>query len=122
MRRASLRDKAEPDIIKALEAVGASVEQISKKGVPDLLVGFRGVTYLLEVKTPGACKSGNNAKANRGQTEWMAGWRGGPAVVVETPLQALNVIGIIPAVPTQGWTGEMGSEANGLIPAPRRKR
>lgn len=118
MRRAAHRDKAEPAIIEALEAVGATVEQISKKGVPDLLVGFRGVTYLLEVKTPGACKTGNNARANKGQADWIGAWRGGPAAVVETPEQALRAIGLTPPA----WKGEMTSVENGLLPAPRREK
>jgi hypothetical protein len=94
LRRAAHRDKAEPAIISALVAAGASVEALSKKGVPDLLVGFQGVTYLLEVKTPGASKSGNNAKANAGQAEWRERWRGAIVHVVETVEQALQAIGL----------------------------
>lgn len=52
-RFAAKRDRNEPEIIKALEKVGAIVTQISQQGVFDLLVGFRGVLYLLEVKDKG---------------------------------------------------------------------
>lgn len=96
MRRyAAHRDTAEPAIVMALVAVGATVEGLSKKGVPDLLVGYRGVTYLLEVKTPRASKSGNNARANKVQAEWRARWRGGVVAVVETPEQALCIVGAV---------------------------
>lgn len=93
MRRAAHRDKAEPGIVEALEAAGASVTKLSGKGVPDLLVGYGGLTYLLEVKTPGASKGGNNGRTNSGQAAWRDAWRGGPACVVETPEGALSAIG-----------------------------
>lgn len=49
MRRASRRDENEAAIVAALEAAGCSVERISAKGIPDLLVGYRGSTLILEV-------------------------------------------------------------------------
>jgi hypothetical protein len=116
VRRASHRDKAEPDIVKALEGVGASVTKLSAKGVPDLLVGYQGTTYLLEVKTPGASKGGNNGRSNAGQSEWRQAWRGGPVFVVETPEQALWAIGVRPHVTPRPWTEAERAE---LIPAPR---
>jgi len=45
------RDRSERPIIQALEAVGAEVWQVSGKGLPDLLVRFRGHFYCGEVKT-----------------------------------------------------------------------
>lgn len=117
MRRAAHRDKAEPAIVTALEAVGASVTKLSAKGVPDLLVGFHGVTFLLEVKTPKASKGGNNGLTNAGQSEWRAAWRGGVVHVVETPEQALRAIGVMPSAPA--WTEADRAE---LLPAPRRGR
>jgi hypothetical protein len=45
------RDATEPAIVQALEAVGAEVWKVSGKGLPDLLVRFRGVLYAGEVKT-----------------------------------------------------------------------
>ena len=48
------RDKNEPEIVEALEKVGARVYRIScreKAGCPDLVVFFRGGVYVLEVKT-----------------------------------------------------------------------
>jgi hypothetical protein len=45
------RDANEPAIVEALEAVGADVWRLSGRGLPDLLVRFRGVLYAGEVKT-----------------------------------------------------------------------
>ena len=73
-RQAAKRDANEEAIVRALEAVGASVERLSAKGVPDLLVGFRGATYLLEVKMPAGRLSSD-------QVAWHAAWRGQVSVV-----------------------------------------
>lgn len=100
------RDKAEPAIIAALEAVGASVEQLD---VVDLLVGFRNENHLLEVKTPGEVrvykerrKDGTLQTANiaggklsDSQQRWHGRWRGRKPVVVYTPEEALRAIGAI---------------------------
>ena len=45
-------DGNQAEVVAALQAYGASVQSLAGvgKGCPDLLVGFRGVTYLLEVK------------------------------------------------------------------------
>jgi hypothetical protein len=97
-RRDARRDDGEVDIIAALRAAGASVTQISGKGVPDLLVGFRGATYLCEVKAPvgprgGASRSGQKLAAS--QKKFKAEWRGSPVHVVRSVEAALNVIGVL---------------------------
>ena len=45
-------DDNHSEIVKGLRAVGASVQSIAAigKGVPDLLVAFRGVWYVAELK------------------------------------------------------------------------
>lgn len=82
------RDANEADIVKALRRVGAVVELLSMHGAPDLLVGFRGVTYLLEVKT----ESGH---LNKAQTDWARDWGGGCVHVVRTPIEALLAVGAL---------------------------
>lgn len=89
MRRAAKRDTSEPPIINALRAVGATVYQISSPGIPDLIVGFRSVTYLLEVKTK------KWSKLTPLQSEFMDTWDGGTVAKVRTPDEALKVIGAI---------------------------
>ena len=77
------RDANEAEIVTALEGAGATVVRL--KWV-DLLVGFRGAAYLLEVKTA-------RGRLNAKQREQFARWRGAPVVVVRTPEQALEAIG-----------------------------
>lgn len=97
--RPAHRDASEPAIIKALRAVGASVWPISGKDVPDLLVGYKGLTYLLEVKSrlSNTKKDGytrkTTTKVSEGQQAFQDSWRGGPVRVVHTPEEALYAIG-----------------------------
>ena len=101
------RDSNEADIIKALEAVGATVEQLpTGKGVPDLLVGIkhfgidgqrsgRPVNYLIEVKQqPEKGKVfKSQVQLNDKQKEWHSTWKGQKAVV-HTIEEALAVIDV----------------------------
>ena len=85
-------DISQAPIMHALLAAGASVDPWpGANGRPDLVVGFRGVTYLLECKTPGYAK---NHKAHlKNQEAWRLAWNGGPVAVVATPEEALQAIG-----------------------------
>lgn len=87
-RRAAKRDKNEKAIVEALTHVGASVEPLSGKGIPDLLVGFRSCTYLLEVKMPGE-------KLTSHQFNWHGWWNGQPVAVVYSASDALKAIGAV---------------------------
>lgn len=101
--KAAQRDQSEPAIIKALEAAGATVWQLSGKDIPDLLVGYKGQTFLLEAKTRGLeYTDKRNGKTYRrdgalreGQKEFFASWTGGPAREVFTPEEALMAIGAV---------------------------
>jgi len=80
------RDTSETAIRKALEAVGATVFQISGKGAPDLFVCFRGQMWGAEVKT-------GKGKLTAAQQDSGAGrlwpiWR--------SPDDALKTIGLKP--------------------------
>lgn len=111
-RRAARRDSNEVAIVAALTAAGASVTHLSAPGVPDLLVGIGGRTYLLEVKAPLGPKGGKHANSGslesrggdgthtRDQLAWRAGWRGSPAITVRTPAEALAAIGAPPPAAT----------------------
>lgn len=80
------RDANESAIIAALQEVGASVVQNpTGKGAPDLIVGYFGETFLLEVKMPGK-------KLNAMQIKWHEAWTGQVAIV-HTPIDALYAIG-----------------------------
>ncbi len=97
-RRAARRDTNEPPIIKALKIAGATVQQVSIKGVPDLLVGYDGTTFLLEVKHPLGPKGGKSSHGqalSEDEAEWHRKWRGGVCAIVRYPGDALRVIGAI---------------------------
>lgn len=88
-RYAARRDKAEPAIIQALEQAGAEVWPLDTP--VDLLVRFRGVWHLLEVKTPRG-KVGTAKKDNRQKTQQhFLESTGTP--IVKTPIEALRAIG-----------------------------
>ena len=46
------RDSNEPEIIRELQDAGVWVSRLNEKDVPDLLCGYKGVWFLVEVKTP----------------------------------------------------------------------
>jgi hypothetical protein len=91
MRRAAKVDRNQAEIVAALRAVGATVQPLHAVGAgcPDLLVGFRGVNYLMEVKDWQAPAS--DRQLNARQVEWHGGWKGSVAKV-ETVGAALAVI------------------------------
>lgn len=76
-RIAVRRDTSEAGIIAALKAHGFSVQQLSGKDIPDLLIGKWGVTKVAEVKT-------GKAKLEEGQANWWAEWNGNPLILLRT--------------------------------------
>lgn len=88
-RYAAKRDSNEAEIVAALRQVGATVGFINGADMPDLIVGFRGKNFLLEVK------SGPYRKLTDGQAEWHEDWAGQVAVVksIEEALDVIQVGG-----------------------------
>ena len=78
--RAMRQDKNQTEISAALEKIGASVEAIRSLhgGCPDLLVGFQGRNYLIEVKVP---KEGRLSDI---QKVWRDDWSGGKPFVIRS--------------------------------------
>ncbi len=91
MRRRAKIDGNHRAIVEHLEAIGCSVQSLAAvgDGVPDLLVGWRGVNLLLEVKDPAQPPS--KRRLTPDQVKWHLIWRGA-VVTVETPEQAQNAI------------------------------
>jgi hypothetical protein len=102
------RDLNEREIVEALEAAGASVQRMDGKGVPDLLVGFRGETWLIEIKRQTASGRAKRTQPGRrlkteaktderglldSQQKWWSSWKGRPPVVATSPAEALAAIG-----------------------------
>jgi len=87
-RYAKTRDKAEPAIVKALRDYGASVVLVDRP--TDLIVGYQGRTFLLEVKNPEQAR-----RPGRGltppQIEFHRSYKG-CVHVVSTPEEAVGVL------------------------------
>jgi Holliday junction resolvase len=85
-------DGPQAEIVAQLRARGAMVRLIeganSQRGVPDLLVGVGGRTYLLEVKR------GPGVKLRPAQEQFFATWPGGPSTVVHDVAGALAFCGL----------------------------
>jgi len=92
MRRAAASDANQKDIVAALRAVGATVIPCHAvgKGFPDLVVGYLGQTYLIEVKDPSQPK--HRHELTPAQVEFHANWTGRPIAKVFTVWDALNAI------------------------------
>jgi len=80
-------DANQSDVIKALQEIGAKVTDLSRNGggVPDLLVFYRGLTMLLEIKVPGG-------KLNPLQVKWHAEHEGYMVYVVRSVEEAIAAV------------------------------
>jgi Holliday junction resolvase len=96
-RHARKRDDNEPEIVEAFEALGCSVTRLDGKGVPDLLVGMRGRTWLVEVKCPLGPRGGLPTRNATGgltedQVDWWKAWRGEMPIIVRTIAEVEKLI------------------------------
>lgn len=91
MRRAARVDANQAEIVAALRAVGASVHPTHALGAgfPDIVVGFRGANYLMEIKD--GSKTPSKRKLTKDEKEWHASWAGA-VHIVESVDDALAVI------------------------------
>lgn len=79
------RDAAEPEIVSSLTQCGFSVYRMNTP--VDLLVGFRGRNYLIEVKSG---SKGYAKKLNENQKDFADGWRGGDVVILRSAQDAID--------------------------------
>ena len=87
MRRAARIDGNQEAVVIALRAAGAYVWII---GLPvDLLVGYKGHTFLVEIK------DGPKKRLTALQEAFFAKWDGGTLVRIDGPEAALRMIGVI---------------------------
>ena len=95
MRRAAKVDDNQREIMAALRQVGATVRSLAAvgEGFPDLAAGFRGRTFLLEVKRPKA-KGQPEGTLTEAQELFFDEWKG-QAAVVRTVEEALKAIGAV---------------------------
>jgi hypothetical protein len=80
-RYAKRRDANEPEIIKGLQEIGCDVLQCDH---PDLIVGYRGRTFIFEVKTA-------TGKLEPRQQKMLLNWRG-QYDIVRTLEEAIAVV------------------------------
>jgi hypothetical protein len=87
MRYAARVDANQRQIITALETAGADVWVI---GLPvDLLVGYKGHTFLVEVK------NGPRKRLTALQADFFESWGGGTLARIDGPDGALRMIGVL---------------------------
>ena len=80
-------DANQDQIVVALRAAGANVWIIS---LPvDLLVGYKGHTFLVEIKT------GAKERLTSLQADFFESWGGGTLARVDSPDAALRMIGVL---------------------------
>lgn len=86
--RAAKVDANQAEIVKALRAVGVSVQSLATigKGCPDLLAARGADTWVIEVKGP-------KGKLTPDQIEFLKNWRG-VVHIVRTVDEALNIVGV----------------------------
>ena len=91
MRRAARVDANQTQIVEALRACGAYVRIVTQgNGIPDLLVGYRGYTLLLEVKD--GKKAPSDRKLTPAEEKFFEEWKGGLLAKVESVDEALDIL------------------------------
>jgi hypothetical protein len=87
MRYAARVDANQAEVVAQLRAAGAYVWVI---GLPvDLLVGFNNQMYLVEIK------NGSRKHLTKLQQDFFASWTGGSLHRIESPDEALRMIGVL---------------------------
>ena len=86
--RAKRVDCNQKDIVHALKTFGATVVDLSGvgKGCPDLLIGFKGTTYLIEIKKD------SKAKFTPQQLQFNELWAGGVIARIQTIDEAIALL------------------------------
>lgn len=84
--KAAKVDDTQREIVAALRRIGAVVQLLHKvgQGCPDLLIGYQGANFLMEVKS-------GKGKLNELQAEWHENWRG-QVVTVWTAQDAVDYL------------------------------
>ena len=82
------------EIVKSLRDAGATVVSLAamKHGCPDLLVGYAGLTLLMEIKRD------SKARFTTDQLDFMSKWKGGAISRVDSVDAAIRALGIIKKV------------------------
>ena len=88
-------DNNQKEIVQGLRRVGATVLHTHQlKNAFDILVGYRGVNYIMEIKD--GSKPPSQRKLTEGEMKFKESWRGGEYHVVNSLDEALDVIYVKP--------------------------
>ena len=91
MRYAARIDANQEQIVSALRAHGATVRIVTQgNGLPDLLVGYKGFTLLLEVKDGNKVPSAR--KLTSAEQKFFDEWTGGMLAVVNSADEAIEIL------------------------------
>jgi hypothetical protein len=91
MRRAARVDANQEQIVSAMRACGATVRIVTQgDGLPDLLVGYRGYTILMEVKD--GRKPPSARKLTEEEQKFFENWTGGMLAIVNSVDEALELL------------------------------
>ena len=84
-------DKNQGEIVAALREAGAQVQSLAAvgKGVPDLLVGYRGLNILIEAKN--GRQPPSKRRLTPDESNWHITW-GGQVAVCNSPDEALDLL------------------------------
>ena len=91
MRTAARTDANQKAIVSALRQIGCSVQPLHMvgKGCPDILVGYRGLNILLEIKD--GSKPPSKRKLTPDEITFFEKWRG-QVRVCESVQEAIDII------------------------------
>jgi len=94
VRRAAKVDDNQPAIVEHLRSLGMSVCLLHTvgKGVPDIIVGYRGLNVLLEIKD--GSKPPSARKLTQPEVDWQLEWRGQVATVKDKEEAETEVVRI----------------------------
>jgi Holliday junction resolvase len=86
--RAAKIDRTQPEIVEVLRAHGASVQSLATvgSGCPDLLIGYRQRTHVIEVKDGALSPSRRRLTAD--QVAWWRAWCGSPVILLGSGAEA----------------------------------
>ena len=102
-KRRARRDGIEPELVETIRAMGGYVVYLNDK--VDLVVGWRGLTVLFEVKRPpGPCGGVSKAKLTDEEANFFRDWPGGPLFKVDSSEDVIRCLeGVWKTHCTQGY-------------------
>lgn len=88
-RYAKKADRNQPAIVALMKEVGATVQHTHHlgQGFPDLVVGYQGRTYLVEIKT-------EDGDLTPREAEWHEWWKGEKVWIIRREIEVLEMFGI----------------------------